>query len=102
MQNSEFKQIKSAEIVSISFALVILISLFSAFSSRQAAVPLEIIALVILGVAYITNGIYGFQFAAREEHLADRIIYFLLQLVIGSVFYYFEKPTLFKSSYSCP
>lgn len=91
MQKPVFKHVKSAEIVSVSFALVVLITLFSSFSARQSANPVEIIALIVLGIAYITNGIYGYQIAVRTEKTIDRIIYFLLQLAIGSLIYFFEK-----------
>lgn len=93
MQKPAIKHVKSAEIVSISFALVVLISLFSSFSSRQSANPVEIIALIFLGIAYITNGIYGYQIAVRTEKILDRIVYFLLQLLIGSLILFFEKTT---------
>lgn len=95
MPKTVAKHVKSAEIVSISFALVVLISLFSSFSTRQSANPLEIVVLIVLGVAYITNGIYGYQIAVRSEKSFDRIFYFLLQLVIGSLIYFFEKNSSF-------
>jgi signal transduction histidine kinase len=93
MQKSVLKNVKSAEIVSISFALVVLISLFSSFSARQSANPLEIVALIFLGITYITNGIYGYQITVRSEKFLDRIFYFVLQLLIGSLIFYFEKTT---------
>lgn len=96
MPKTVVKHVKSAEIVSISFALVVLISLFSSFSARQSANPLEIVVLIVLGVAYITNGIYGYQIAVRSEKSFDRIFYFALQLVIGSLIYFFEKNSSFS------
>lgn len=96
MPKTVVKHVKSAEIVSISFALVVLISLFSSFSTRQSANPLEIVVLIVLGVAYITNGIYGYQIAVHSEKSFDRIFYFALQLVIGSLIYFFEKNSSFS------
>lgn len=96
MQKTVIKHVKSAEIVSISFALVVLISLFSTFSARQSANPIEIVALIFLGIAYITNGIYGFQMAVRPDKIFDRVVYFLLQLIIGSLIYFFEKASAFN------
>jgi hypothetical protein len=51
----------------LAFALVVFISFFATFSDGSIYDPFLITVIILLGIAYITNGIYGFGYTSRAK-----------------------------------
>jgi signal transduction histidine kinase len=81
----------------LAFALVVLISYFATFSKPPEISLFLITVLICLGVAYITNGIYGFAFVNQFGKLIPKIGYFAVQLVFGGFIVYFSKGAGFNA-----
>lgn len=75
----------------LAFAIVVLLSYFATFSNTTHTSLFLVTVLVCLGIAYITLGIYGFAFIQQNHNLSIKLIYFLLQVVIGGLIVYFGK-----------
>lgn len=75
----------------LAFALVVFISFFSAFSSAPVTSLLLILVIIILGTAYISNGIYGFSYVRKTSNNAVRVIYFLSQFLIGGLIIFYGR-----------
>lgn len=81
----------------LAFALVVFISYFATFSKPPQTSLFLITVLICLGVAYITLGIYGFAFVNQLGKLFPKLIYFVLQLVIGGLIVYLGKGAGFNA-----
>ncbi len=75
----------------LAFALVVFIAFFTAFSTSSISSLFLITVIVCLGIAYISNGIYGFSYARKSQFLAVKLLYFILQLIIGGLIIYYGK-----------
>jgi signal transduction histidine kinase len=75
----------------LAFALVVLISYFTAFTKTPEISVFLITVLIFLGVAYIANGIYGFSYVNQSENLPPKLFYFAIQLFLGGLIIYFSK-----------
>lgn len=75
----------------LAFALVVLISYFTAFTKTPEISVFLITVLVFLGVAYIANGIYGFSYINQSENLPPKLFYFAIQLFLGGLIIHFSK-----------
>lgn len=69
----------------IAFAIVVLTSYFATFSSIRNASLLDVLLIIIFGMAYIAFGIYGYAFVSRSEVLVLRVFYFAVQVPLGSL-----------------
>jgi signal transduction histidine kinase len=81
----------------LAFALVVFISYFAAFSNGSLFDPFLITVIILLGIAYITNGIYGFAYTARKRTMSAKVIYFSLQLILGGLIVYYGRGAGFNS-----
>jgi signal transduction histidine kinase len=75
----------------LAFALVVLISYFTAFTKTPEISVFLITVLIFLGVAYIANGIYGFAHVNQSDNLGSKLFYFAIQLALGGLIIYFSK-----------
>jgi signal transduction histidine kinase len=75
----------------LAFALVVLISYFTAFTKTPEISIFLITVLIFLGVAYIANGIYGFAYINQLNELPPKLVYFLVQFLLGGLIIYFSK-----------
>jgi signal transduction histidine kinase len=75
----------------LAFALVVFISFFATFSTFSVTDPFLITVVTLLGIAYITNGIYGFAYASRTGAFTNKLVYFLIQLVLGGLIVFYSK-----------
>ena len=75
----------------LAFALVVLTSYFITFTEINNVTSVDIIALISLGVTYITIGIYGFSYSREKSSKQAIVTYFLLQLCLGSMIIYLSK-----------
>lgn len=81
----------------LAFALVVFISFFATFSTFSVTDPFLITVVTLLGIAYITNGIYGFAYASRTGTFTNKLVYFLLQLLLGGLIVFYSKGAGFNA-----
>jgi signal transduction histidine kinase len=96
MKHPERKILKSGEMINVAFPLVVLISLFSSFSTQQTAEPLKISAMILLGIAYLAFGIYGMQVYSQSQLIGYRLAYLVLQTLIGSLLFFLAGSSSFN------
>jgi len=75
----------------LAFALVVFISYFAAFSNGSLFDPFLITVIILLGIACITNGIYGYSrnpaFLGFDlVYLGLLMMYFNIVLLVFSIF----------------
>ncbi|HNR01148.1 MAG TPA: sensor histidine kinase [Anaerolineaceae bacterium] len=75
----------------LAFALVVFISFFSAFSSSPVTSLFLIMVIIVLGVAYVANGIYGFSYVRKTPVKRIKLVYFITQLIISGLIVYYGK-----------
>ncbi|MHC1784470.1 MAG: histidine kinase [Anaerolineaceae bacterium] len=85
------KKIKTSSGANLAFAVVVLSSYLSTFSSFKPGSSLELILLITLGITYLSLGVYGFSYAAQSESLFVRLAYFALQIPLGSLIIILSK-----------
>ncbi len=88
--------LKSGEMINVAFPLVVLISLFSSFSTQQTAEPLRISALILLGIAYLAFGIYGMQAIVQSRSIGYRFAYLITETVIGALIFFLSGGSSFS------
>ena len=81
----------------LAFALLVFIAFFSAFSSSPVTSIFLITLIVLLGIAYITNGIYGFSYVKKRNTREIKFLYFISQLIIGGLIIYYGKGAGFST-----
>lgn len=47
--------------------------------------------IICLGIAYVSNGIYGFSYVRKTKNLILKLLYFFLQLIIGGLIIYYGR-----------
>lgn len=75
----------------LAFSLVVLASYFATFSAIESASTFEIIAMIGLGIAYLTIGIYGYGYCARSQSLLLQLIYFAVQIPLAGMIVYLGR-----------
>ena len=83
MDRSPGSNVRTGSNADIAFAIVVLTSYFATFSSIRQAAFVDVLLIIILGIAYIMLGIYGYSFAARSNNALLRKLYFVVQLPLG-------------------
>lgn len=81
----------------LAFAVVVLASYFAMFSSLRESNLWRLLAMVLLGIIYISIGIYGFNFVNKHKFFNWILLYFLVQIPIGSVIVYLGKGAGFSA-----
>ncbi len=69
----------------LAFAVVVLASYFTTFSTLQHASINALLFLIGLGVAYITVGIYGYGLVAKSKRFSLTLVYFAIQATLGGL-----------------
>ena len=100
--NRTFRPIHTGSDADIAFAVLVLASYFSTFSSRQSATSAELLLLIGLGVAYIAVGIYGYAFVTRSGKFALHLAYFATQILLGGLIVYLGQGVGFNAMVLLP
>ncbi len=69
----------------IAFLLVVLSAYFSIFSSLENITIPRLTIMIILGIVYLMLGIYGYALLRRYDQFIIDVMYFCIQIVIGSL-----------------
>jgi signal transduction histidine kinase len=67
----------------LAFAVMVLAGFFTTFSLIQNITPVKLILLILLGMLYLANGIYGYAYCAHRDSDLAIGLYFFSQLVLG-------------------
>jgi signal transduction histidine kinase len=88
---------KSGGSSDLAFAVVVLASYFAMFSSISDPNLMRLILMVFLGIAYISIGIYGYSFCLKKLRFEYMILYFLIQIPIGSLIVFLGQGSGFSA-----
>lgn len=97
MQSPSRRVINTGSGVDLAFAVVVLASYFATFSSLKSASNLEIGLMIGLGVGYISIGIYGFKYCVRSGSRFLHLVYFAIQIPLGSIIVYLSHGSGFDA-----
>ncbi len=75
----------------LAFAVVLLASYFATFSALKSTSTLDIVLMIVLGIAYVAIGIYGYGFCAASGSVWMQLTYFGVQIPLGGVIVYLAK-----------
>ncbi len=97
MRKTSASRVKTGSNADIAFAIVVLTSYFATFSTLRKAALIDVMLILLLGVAYITFGIYGYNYVARSDLLVLKVFYFAVQIPLGSLILALGKVTGFNA-----
>lgn len=97
MQAPQQRIIRTGSGLDLAFAVMVLASYFATFSALHQASNLDIAMMIGLGIAYIAIGIYGYKIVSRSNSLPLQLIYFLVQIPIGSLIVYLGRGAGFNA-----
>ncbi len=86
----------------LAFAVVVLASYFATFSALQQASVSTIVLLILLGMAYLAIGIYGYAYCAQAKGDLFQIGYFVVQIPLGGLIVYLGKGAGFNAMVLLP
>lgn len=95
--NSSTQPVKVGSNADIAFAVVVLTSYFAMFSTFRKTTAIELILLIGLGVAYILIGIYGYAAVRESPTFENNLLYFAIQIPLGSLIVYFGKGAAYNA-----
>ena len=94
--------IKTGGGVDLAFAIVVLASYFATFSGFNETSTLDLVLMIVFGMAYLTVGIYGYGFCARVDQPAFTVAYFVLQIFLGASIVFLGKGAGFNAMVLLP
>jgi len=97
MDRSPGSNIKTGSNADIAFAIVVLTSYFATFSSIKQVALVDVLLIILLGIGYITLGIYGYSYVARSGTAFLKKFYFAVQLPLGCLIIALGKGTGFNA-----
>lgn len=97
-----FRPVHTGSDADLAFAVVVLASYFTMFSSLQSSSTVELLLLIGLGVAYIAIGIYGYAIVSRVEKLPLHLAYFFLQMSLGGLIVFFGRGAAYNAMVLLP
>lgn len=95
--NRKERRIRTGSNADIAFAVIVLASYFATFSNIRQASVADVLLMVVLGVAYIGIGIYGYSYVQRAGLPFIRGLYFLVQIPLGGLIVGLGKGTGFNA-----
>jgi signal transduction histidine kinase len=72
----------------LAFAVMVLAAYFTTFSTIKSISVSVLVAIIVLGVAYITIGVYGYAYIAQHSTFSLKIGYFVTQIILGVLIVY--------------
>ena len=81
----------------LAFAVVVLASYFAMFSEMKDTDAVRLIVMVVLGIVYISAGIYGYDYCLKKQKTEWTILYFLIQIPLGTAIVYLGRGVSFSA-----
>lgn len=91
MNNNPEITIKTGSGTDLAFAIVVMASYFSIFSTEKNFNLWEILLIITLGITYIVVGIYGYRKCSQSNITFYKIIYFFVQIFLAGIIIYLGK-----------
>lgn len=82
------QSIRTGSGTDLAFAVMVLAAYFTTFSTIKGFSVGVLVAIIVLGIAYITIGIYGYAYIAQHASFSLTINYFLTQIILGELIIY--------------
>jgi signal transduction histidine kinase len=83
--------VQAGSSINLAFAIVVMASYLSIFSSYEPDSINILIWLTLIGIAYLSVGIYGYSFVSRQPTRSLITAYFLCQMLMGGVIVYLSQ-----------
>jgi signal transduction histidine kinase len=83
--------VQTGSSINLAFAIVVMASYLSIFSSYEPDSINILIWLTLIGIAYLSVGIYGFSFVSRKPTRSLITAYFLCQMLMGGIIVYLSQ-----------
>ncbi len=75
----------------LALAMLVLVTYFFIFSNIGVLNGFQVFSLIVLGVIYLANGIYGYGYSVREEASKFSVAYIIIQSITSSAIVYSTK-----------
>ena len=72
----------------LAFAVMVLAAYFTMFSTIRSISVSVLVVIIVLGVIYMTLGVYGYAYVAQRPGFTLRIGYFVCQIFLGILIIY--------------
>jgi len=95
--NLKTKNLNNSGSADLAFAIVVLASYFAMFSAIKSPNIFRIISMVLLGIAYISIGIYIYAYCFRRKNNQWNLFYFLVQVSLGSLIVFLGEGSGFSA-----
>lgn len=91
MDRLERPIIQAGSSINLAFAIVVMASYLSIFSSYEPESIQVLIWLTLIGIAYLSVGVYGYTYVSRQPTRPLIIAYFLCQMLLGSTIVFLSR-----------
>ncbi|PKN87145.1 MAG: hypothetical protein CVU46_05370 [Chloroflexi bacterium HGW-Chloroflexi-8] len=91
------KNLNNSGSADLAFAIVVLASYFAMFSAIKSPNIIRIVSMVLLGIAYISIGIYIYAFCLKRKNTHWNLFYFLVQVSLGSLIVFLGEGSGFSA-----
>ena len=81
--NRSTQPIRTGSGTDLAFAVMVLAAYFTTFSTIKNISVSGLVAIIILGIAYITIGVYGYAYVTQHATIQLKISYFVTQVFLG-------------------
>ena len=102
MNRANNPPIRTGNGVDLAFSVVVLASYFTTFSSVKTISVSGLAVLILLGIIYLSIGIYGYSYCANSGSLPVQIAYFVVQIPLGCLIFYLSGSTGFNAMILLP
>ncbi len=99
--NQLSRPIRTGSIADLGFAVVVLAAYFTIFSNVTTLSVSWLVIIILLGIAYIAIGIYGYAYVSPVG-LPIRVSYFVVQLCLGMTILFLGGATGFAAMLLLP
>lgn len=86
----------------LAFAVMVLAAYFTMFSTIKSISVTVLVVIIVLGVIYMTLGVYGYAYVSQRSGFLLRIGYFLFQIILGILIIYFGGEVGFNAMILLP
>lgn len=81
----------------LAFAVLVLGAYFTTFSAITQISVKELVALTGMGMLYLSIGVYGYSYCVRSKNLPLQLVYFAVQICLGSLIIYLSGQTSYNA-----